>query len=106
MATKASKSIAISPLDDRVLIRRTVAPAVSKGGILLPDQVKKEKPREGIVEAVGDGKLLPDGTRAKMTVQVGDMVLFSTYGGSEVEWAGEPWLIIQEQDILAIVHAR
>jgi chaperonin GroES len=106
MVTKtkqASAVCSIFPMEDRVLIRRTVAPSVSQGGIILPVK-PSDKPREGIVEAVGVGKLLDDGTRAAMTVKVGDKVLFSSYGGSEVEYAGEPWLIIQEQDILAIVR--
>ena len=100
-ATKKSK-IKVRPLGEKVLVRRLEAETMTKGGIVLPDTAK-EKPRQGTVLALGDGKQLDDGTRAKFQVKVGDKVLFSSYGGTEIKVEGEELMLMDENDILAIL---
>ncbi len=91
------------PLGDRVIIKPTEAENKTKGGIVLPDTVK-EKPQEGKVVAVGKGKALDNGTVQKLEVSVGDVVLYGKYSGTEVTSKdGEEYLIVREEDILAIV---
>ncbi len=92
----------IKPLADKVLVQRVEAETTTKGGIVLPDSAK-EKPRRGKVVSVGDGKLLDNGKRADFQVKVGDTVLFSSYGGTEIKVDGEEYLIMDESDILAIL---
>ena len=87
------------PLADKVVVKRLEAEAKTKGGIVLPDTAK-EKPQRGKVIAVGPGKLLDDGTRAKPSVGVGDLVLFAKYGGAEVTVDGKELVIMRESDIL------
>ena len=93
----------IKPLHDKVLVKRVDEENKTSGGIIIPDTAK-EKPSEGVVEAVGQGRLTPEGKLAPMTVKVGDKVLFGKYAGTEVKLDGEPRLIIREEDILAIVE--
>jgi chaperonin GroES len=100
MATK----LKIRPLGEKVLIKRLEAESKTAGGIVLPDTAK-EKPKRGIVQAVGDGKLLDSGQRNKLTVAKGNEVLFSSYAGTEIKVSGEELLIIDENDILAIVES-
>jgi len=92
----------IRPLADKILIKRLEAQNVTKGGIVLPDSAQ-EKPRRGKVLAVGDGKLLDDGSRAEFQVKLGDEVLFSSYGGTEINVDGEEIMIMEESDILAVL---
>jgi chaperonin GroES len=92
----------IRPLGEKVLIKRLEAEEVTKGGIVLPDAAK-EKPQEGTVLAVGDGKQLADGKRADFQVSKGDRVLFSSYAGTEVKIDGEEYMLMSESDILAIM---
>jgi len=92
----------IRPLADKVLIKRLEAENVTKGGIVLPDSAK-EKPRKGKVVSLGDGKLLDDGTRSKFQVKKNDLVLFTSYGGTEIKIDGEEFLIMEETDILAVL---
>jgi len=92
----------IKPLADKVLIKRLEAETKTKGGIVLPDSAK-EKPRKGEIIAVGDGKLLDNGERAAFQVKKGDIVLFSTYGGTEVKVDGKEYMIMEESDILAVI---
>jgi chaperonin GroES len=99
MAKAAPK---ISPLGGKVLIRRLEAEEKTRGGIVLPDTAK-EKPQKGTVLAVGDGKLLDDGTRAKFQVKKGDKVLFASYAGTEIKVLGEEYMLMDESDILAIL---
>jgi len=95
--------MAIKPLGDRILLKVLEAEEKTKGGIYLPDTAK-EKPQEGKVIAVGEGKILKDGTRKKPEVKVGDIVLFGKYSGTEVSTKeGEEYLIVKEEDILAII---
>lgn len=96
MATK------IVPLYDKLVIKRVEAEEKTKGGIVLPEAAK-EKPKEGIVIALGEGKLLPDGKRAKFQVKKDDRVIFTSYAGTEITVDGEEYLIMSEEDILAIV---
>jgi len=92
----------IRPLGEKVLIKRLEAEDVTSGGIVLPDTAK-EKPQKGIILAVGDGKLLEDGKRAKFQVAKGDKVLFASYGGTDIKVGGEDFLLMDESDILAIL---
>ena len=102
MATKTKTAIGIKPLGDRILVKRLEAEERTKGGIVLPDTAK-EKTREGVVIAVGEGRLLDDGKRAPFAVKVDDRVLFSSYAGTEVKWEGEEYLILGEDDVLGIL---
>jgi len=93
----------IKPLGDHILIRRVEAENMTKGGIVLPDSAK-EKPREGIVLALGDGRLMENGERAPFQVKAEDRVLFSSYAGTEIKVDGEDLLLVREEEILAIVE--
>jgi chaperonin GroES len=92
----------IRPLQDRVILKRLKEEEKTKGGIIIPDTAK-EKPIEGEVVAVGNGKVLEDGTVKKLDVKVGDRVLFGKYSGTEVKLDGEERLIVREDDILAVL---
>jgi chaperonin GroES len=94
----------IKPINDKVLVKRLEAEGKTKGGIILPDNAK-EKPREGKVVAVGNGKLMKSGERSKFQVQKGDRIIFSSYAGTEVKLDGEEDLILGEDDVLAVVEA-
>ena len=103
MATKTkAKKVTIRPLADRVLVQRLEAEDKTAGGILLPESAK-EKPKEGIVMAIGDGKTLDNGDRSTFSVSKGDRVLFTSYAGTDVKYNGEDYLIMREEDLLAIV---
>ncbi len=93
----------IRPLQDHVIVRRVKEQEKSKGGIIIPDTAK-EKPAEGEVLAVGNGKVQKDGTLRKLDVKVGDHVLFGKYSGTEAKVAGEDRLIIREDDILGVLE--
>ncbi len=93
----------IVPLNDKIIVKRLEAVEKTKGGIVLPDAAK-EKPKEGRVVAVGDGKLLDDGTRAKFQVKKGDRVLFTSYAGTEIKFEGEELMIMSEEDVLAVIQ--
>jgi len=93
-------AIKIQPLADRVMIRPIEREEVTKGGIVLPDTVK-EKPQEGEVVAVGQGRVSDDGKRVSMDVKVGDTVIYAKYGGTEIKVEGEDMVILRESDILA-----
>ena len=90
----------IRPLDDRIVLEQVEAEEKTAGGIVLPDTAK-EKPQKGKVLAVGEGKLLDDGARAKPSVKKGDLVLYAKYGGTEIKVDGKELLILRESDILA-----
>ena len=93
----------IRPLQDRVILKRVKEEEKTKGGIIIPDTAK-EKPIEGEVVAVGNGKVLDDGNVKKLDVKVGDRVLFGKYSGTEVKLDGEERLIVREEDILAVLE--
>jgi len=93
----------IRPLQDRIIVKRLESEEKTKGGIIIPDSAK-EKPMEGKVIAVGNGKLLDNGQRSKPEVKEGDRVLFGKYAGTEVKIDGEEHLILREDDILGIIE--
>lgn len=93
----------VKPLGDRVLVKQLEAEEKSKGGIIIPDTAK-EKPKEGTVKAAGKGKVLEDGKIQPLSVQSGDRILFSSYAGTEVKIEGEEYIIMKEEDILAIIE--
>jgi chaperonin GroES len=93
----------IRPLHDRVIVRRIEEGEQVRGGIIIPDTAK-EKPQEGEVIAVGEGKYREDGTRQKLDVRAGDRVLFGKYSGSEIKIDGEELLMMREDEILGIIE--
>ncbi len=95
----------IRPLQDRVLARRTEEEETTAGGIIIPDTAK-EKPQEGIIVSIGKGKPRDDGGITPLDVRPGDRVLFGKYAGSEVTLDGEEYVILREEDILAIVDEK
>ena len=92
----------IRPINDKVLVKRLEAESKTAGGIVLPDNAK-EKPKEGKIVAVGDGRLLKNGKRSSFQVKKGDRVIFSSNAGTEIKVLGEDYLVLGEDDILAIV---
>ncbi|MGH0036365.1 MAG: co-chaperone GroES [Myxococcota bacterium] len=93
----------IRPLHDRILVKRLEEEEKTKGGIIIPDSAK-EKPQEGKVVAVGNGKLAEDGTVTPLDVKKGDKILFSKYAGTEVTVEGDEHIIIREDDVLGIIE--
>ncbi len=93
----------IRPLADKVLVQRLEAENKTAGGIVLPDSAK-EKPQQGKIVSVGDGKVLDDGTQRKLQVKKGDVVLFSSYAGTDVKIDGKEYLIMTESDIMAVIE--
>ena len=93
----------IKPLNDRILVKRLEEEAKTKGGIIIPDSAK-EKPAQGEVIAVGDGKINDDGKRMALQVKTGDRVLFAKYAGTEVKISDEEHLVMREDDILGIIE--
>jgi chaperonin GroES len=94
----------IRPLQDRVIVRRVKEEEKTKGGLYIPDTAK-EKPIEAIVLAVGNGKVLEDGTVRKLDIKEGDRILFGKYTGNEVKIDGEETLILREDDILGVIES-
>jgi chaperonin GroES len=92
----------IRPVGDRVVVKPAAKEEITKSGIVIPDTAK-EKPQEGTVIAVGSGRLLDNGDRAVMDVREGDRILFAKYGGTEFKLDGEEYLVLKENDILAII---
>ncbi len=93
----------VRPLHDRVIVQRLEEEEKTKGGIIIPDTAK-EKPIEGKVIAVGAGKIKKDGTKVALEVKKGDRVLYAKYAGTEVKIDGEEYLMMKEEDILAIIE--
>lgn len=93
----------VKPLQDRLVVKRLEEEEKTKGGIIIPDAAK-EKPQEGRVIAVGDGKVLESGQKSPLTVKVGDKILFGKYSGTEIKIDGEEHLILREDDVLAIIE--
>ncbi len=92
----------VRPLHDRIIVQRLEEEEKTKGGIIIPDTAK-EKPIEGKVIAVGAGRIKKDGTKAPLEIKKGDRVLFTKYGGTEIKMDGEEYLMMKEEDILAII---
>ena len=95
--------VAIKPLADRIVVQAVDAESTTASGLVIPDTAK-EKPQEGMVLAVGPGRF-EDGTRVPLDVSVGDKVLYSKYGGTEVKYAGEEYLVLSARDVLAVIEA-
>ena len=96
-------SVNIKPLEDRILVRTLDAEQTTASGLVIPDTAK-EKPQEGEVMAVGPGRFNEDGDeRVPMDINVGDKVIYSKYGGTEVKYAGEEYLILSGRDVLAVI---
>ncbi len=94
----------VKPLYDRIIVKRLENEEMTKGGIIIPETAK-EKPQEGKIVALGKGKILDDGTIRPLDVKVGNKVLFAKYGGTDITIEGEDYLILREEDILAIVES-
>lgn len=95
-------SVAIKPLEDRIVISLSQAEETTASGLVLPDSAK-EKPQEGEVVAVGPGRVDDNGNRVPMDISVGDKVIYSKYGGTEVKYGGDEFLVLSARDVLAIV---
>lgn len=95
----------IRPLQDRILVRRLEEEERTKGGIIIPDTAK-EKPSEGLVVAVGKGKVLENGTKLPLDVKQDDRILFGKYAGSDIKIEGEEYLIMREDDVLGVIEKR
>jgi len=93
----------LKPLADRIVVKPTAAEEVTKGGIVLPDTAK-ERPQEGEVIATGSGKTLDSGVLVPMDVKVGDKIIYSKYGGTEVKISGNEYVILRQDDVLAVVE--
>jgi len=102
LSTKGACGMKVVPLNDKIVVKRLEAEEKTTGGILLPDSAK-EKPKQGKVLSLGEGKRLDNGKRASFQVKEGDTVLFTSYAGSEVNVDGEEYLVMTEDDILAVV---
>src|SRR5262245_27071862 len=101
--TRRSGALKLQPLGDRVVVEREESEEKTAGGIVLPDTAK-DKPSRGTVIAIGDGKLLDDGTRGKLQVKVGDKVLFTSYAPETVKLGEDELLLMREEDILAVIE--
>ena len=95
-------AIAIKPLEDRIVVKTNEAETVTASGLVIPDTAK-EKPQEGVVLAVGPGRF-DDGVRVPMDVKVGDVVLYSKYGGTEMKFNNEEFLVLPARDVLAVIE--
>ncbi len=95
-------SVNIKPLEDRIVVQTLEAEQTTASGLVIPDTAK-EKPQEGEVVAIGPGRVDDNGQRIPLDVAVGDTVIYSKYGGTEVKYAGEEFLILSARDILAVV---
>ena len=95
-------SVSIKPLEDRIVVKALEAETTTASGLVIPDSAK-EKPQEGEVLAVGPGRIDDKGNRVPLDVAVGDKVIYSKYGGTEVKYAGEEYLILSARDVLAVV---
>jgi chaperonin GroES len=100
--TTATK-VVLKPLEDRIVVQPLEAEQVTASGLVIPDTAK-EKPQEGKVLAVGPGRFDDKGARVPVDVQVGDVVLYSKYGGTEVKYSGEEYLVLSARDVLAIIE--
>ncbi|HEY0937832.1 MAG TPA: co-chaperone GroES [Trebonia sp.] len=100
--TTATKAV-LKPLEDRIVVQPLEAEQVTASGLVIPDTAK-EKPQEGKVLAVGPGRFDDKGARIPVDVQVGDVVLYSKYGGTEVKYSGEEYLVLSARDVLAVIE--
>ena len=96
-------SVSIKPLEDRIVVKSSEAEQTTASGLVIPDTAK-EKPQEGTVVAVGPGRIDDNGNRVPLDVNVGDVVVYSKYGGTEVRYAGEDYLVLSARDLLAVIE--
>ncbi|MBW3084758.1 10 kDa chaperonin [Austwickia sp. TVS 96-490-7B] len=96
-------SVSIKPLEDRIVVKSSEAEQTTASGLVIPDTAK-EKPQEGEVLAVGPGRIDDKGNRVPLDVKVGDKVIYSKYGGTEVKFSGEEFLILSARDVLAVIE--
>ncbi len=96
-------SVSIKPLEDRIVIQQLEAETTTASGLVLPDTAK-EKPQEGTVLAIGPGRVDDNGNRVPIDVAVGDVVIYSKYGGTEVKYGADEYIILSSRDILAVVE--
>jgi len=97
-------AVTIKPLEDRILVQPLEAEQTTASGLVIPDTAK-EKPQEGTVIAVGPGRFDDNGNRVPLDVKVGDTVIYSKYGGTEVKYAGEEYLVLSARDVLAVIES-
>ena len=97
-------SVQIKPLEDRIVVRPAPAEQVTASGLVIPDTATKEKPQEAEVIAVGPGRIDDAGKRIPLDVAVGDRVIFSKYGGTELKFGGEEYLVLSARDVLAVIE--
>ncbi|HEY0870442.1 MAG TPA: co-chaperone GroES [Acidothermaceae bacterium] len=102
MTTATKSKVAIRPLEDRIVVQAVEAETTTASGLVIPDTAK-EKPQEGIVLAIGPGRF-EDGQRVPLDVKEGDRVLYSKYGGTEVKYSGEEYLVLSARDVLAVIE--
>ncbi len=102
MTTATTARVSIRPLEDRIVVQAVEAETTTASGLVIPDTAK-EKPQEGIVLAIGPGRF-EDGQRVPLDVKEGDRVLYSKYGGTEVKYAGEEYLVLSARDVLAVIE--
>ncbi|WP_205624539.1 co-chaperone GroES [Actinomadura flavalba] len=102
MVTTATK-VVLKPLEDRIVVQPLEAETTTASGLVIPDTAK-EKPQEGTVLAVGPGRFDDDGDRIPLDVKVGEVVLYSKYGGTEVKYNGEEYLVLSARDVLAVIE--
>jgi chaperonin GroES len=103
MPVTTATKVAIKPLEDRILVQANEAETTTASGIVIPDTAK-EKPQEGTVLAVGPGRVDDSGKRVPIDVKVGDTVLYSKYGGTEIKYGGEEYLVLSARDVLAVIE--
>ncbi|HEX2356440.1 MAG TPA: co-chaperone GroES [Micromonosporaceae bacterium] len=103
MPVTTATKVAIKPLEDRIVVQANEAETTTASGIVIPDTAK-EKPQEGTVRAVGPGRVDDKGNRIPIDVNVGDTVLYSKYGGTEVKYGGEEYLVLSARDVLAVIE--
>jgi chaperonin GroES len=103
VATATKTKIAIKPLEDRIVVQANEAETTTASGLVIPDTAK-EKPQEGTVLAVGAGRFDDKGNRIPVDVKVGDTVIYSKYGGTEVKYNGEEYLVLSARDVLAVIE--
>ena len=101
--TSTSVKVNIKPLEDKILVQASEAETTTASGIVIPDTAK-EKPQEGTVLAVGPGRIDDNGNRVPLDVKVGDTVIYSKYGGTEVKYNNEEYLVLSARDVLAIIE--
>ncbi|MCU0713262.1 MAG: co-chaperone GroES [Pirellula sp.] len=101
-ATKEKSKVKLVPLGDRIVVQREESQERTSGGIFLPDSAK-DKPTRGKIVSIGDGRVLENGSRSTLQVKVGDLVLFTSYAGENIEVDGEEYLLMNESEVLAVI---